>query len=346
MANRYWVGIVSSSWTDTGNWSASSGGSGGASVPTSSDDVFLDANSGAGGYGCSAGGNRNVNNLSLANSAVQLNGSFSTINVYGNLTLASAANKAVIVTFNFDGNNNTRTLTTNNSPASSVGIRVGDGGGFSPTVNLVGALNINANYTLLVSFGTFNTNNYAVTCGYLTSYNSGVMNLGSSLVTLTLNSAGNVMYITATVNFGTSTVKIQTTAACTIYTGGVAKSFYNLDIATSSAITIGSGSHSFNNISNSVQPATLKFAASDTQTVSNFSLNGTSGNLVTLNTDSGSGTFTLSKSSGLVSVDYLSITNSTATGGAGWFAGTHSTNGGGNTGWIFASPSAGLLTFW
>ncbi len=42
MANRYLIG---NNWNSTGDWSTSSGGVGGAGVPTSSDDVFLDANS-------------------------------------------------------------------------------------------------------------------------------------------------------------------------------------------------------------------------------------------------------------------------------------------------------------
>lgn len=46
MANRYWVG-GSGTWdtTSTTHWSATSGGSGGASVPTSADAVFFDAHS-------------------------------------------------------------------------------------------------------------------------------------------------------------------------------------------------------------------------------------------------------------------------------------------------------------
>ena len=39
--NRYWVGGTGNC-NDTSHWSASSGGSGGASVPTSNDDVFID----------------------------------------------------------------------------------------------------------------------------------------------------------------------------------------------------------------------------------------------------------------------------------------------------------------
>lgn len=43
--NRYWVG-GSGNWNDTSHWSVSSGGSGGASVPSDEDNVFIDENSG------------------------------------------------------------------------------------------------------------------------------------------------------------------------------------------------------------------------------------------------------------------------------------------------------------
>lgn len=48
MADRYWVGGTDN-WNGTAGlkWSTTSGGAGGAAVPTSSDDVFFDANSGA-----------------------------------------------------------------------------------------------------------------------------------------------------------------------------------------------------------------------------------------------------------------------------------------------------------
>lgn len=44
MANRYWIASSEANWTDTANWSATSGGSGGASVPGSSDNVYFDGN--------------------------------------------------------------------------------------------------------------------------------------------------------------------------------------------------------------------------------------------------------------------------------------------------------------
>ena len=46
MADRYWVGGTGNWDTTTTNWSATSGGAGGASVPTTADNVIFDANSG------------------------------------------------------------------------------------------------------------------------------------------------------------------------------------------------------------------------------------------------------------------------------------------------------------
>jgi hypothetical protein len=48
MANRYWVGGTAN-WDATAGtkWATTSGGAGGAAVPTAADDVYLDAASGA-----------------------------------------------------------------------------------------------------------------------------------------------------------------------------------------------------------------------------------------------------------------------------------------------------------
>lgn len=44
MADRYWIAATEANWTDTANWSATSGGAGGASVPGAADNVFFDGN--------------------------------------------------------------------------------------------------------------------------------------------------------------------------------------------------------------------------------------------------------------------------------------------------------------
>lgn len=85
MATRYWVGGTGT-WdsSDTSHWSASSGGSAGASAPTTSDAAIFDANSGGGTV-----------TLSLPNCAsVDFTGSTCTVTgnlqqCYGDVTLAS-----------------------------------------------------------------------------------------------------------------------------------------------------------------------------------------------------------------------------------------------------------------
>lgn len=43
-ANRYWISAAASNWNNTANWSTTSGGAGGASVPLATDDVFYNNN--------------------------------------------------------------------------------------------------------------------------------------------------------------------------------------------------------------------------------------------------------------------------------------------------------------
>ena len=55
------------------------------------------------------------------------------------------------------------------------------------------------------------------------------------------------------------------------------------------------GANTFANMTNTVQPATITFPASTITTVSNFNVNGTAGNLVTLNSSTPGTRFTLLK---------------------------------------------------
>ena len=128
----------------------------------------------------------------------------------------------------------------------------------------------------------------------------------------------------------------MTGASAKTFTGGGSTYNCTLRQGGAGALTI-SGSNTFSNIDNSTQPATVRFTAGTTQTFTNFSLTGTAGNLITIDSTSAGSQATLSKSSGTVSVDYLSIQDSNATGGATWNA-ANSTNVSNNTGWIFTAP--------
>lgn len=77
------------------------------------------------------------------------------------------------------------------------------------------------------------------------------------------------------------------------------------------------------------------FGGGTTHTVSSWTVNGTAGNLIIFDVTSGVSPFMLSSTTTLLSSTYLSLKNSTATGGALWYAGSGSTNVSNNTGWVF-----------
>ena len=199
---------------------------------------------------------------------------------------------------------------------------------------------------LTLTEGTINAAFYTVNVN-ITSFSSN--NSNNRLVymgdgTWTLTGSGAVVWDTSTTTGLTlfpysSTINATSTSSKTFNGGGL--TYYNLNQGGVGTLTIG-GSNTFNNITNSVQPATVKFTAGTTQTVSNFGLSGTAGNLITINSTASGAQFTLSKSSGTVNAQYLSIQDSNATGGAVWNA-LYSSNLGNNTGWIFLGGDMFLM---
>jgi len=81
---------------------------------------------------------------------------------------------------------------------------------------------------------------------------------------------------------------------------------------------------------------TIIFEAGSVTTVTNFTLSGMNGNVVSIRSTVQGTQFTLTKASGTVTASYVSIEDSNATGGAYWDAadGTN-VNAGNNTGWNF-----------
>ena len=76
------------------------------------------------------------------------------------------------------------------------------------------------------------------------------------------------------------------------FAGGGATYPYTLNQGGLGTLTI-TGANTFTNISNTVQPTTIIFPASETTSVQNFTVSGTAGNLVTLNSSISGTQFTL-----------------------------------------------------
>lgn len=118
MANRYWVGGTGN-WSDTARWSSTSGGAGGASVPTSADDVFFDANSGT-GTATLVSSSHQVRNLVTTGYTGTINaGATGGIDIYGPTLTYSGS-------FTSSGNISFRILGTGVTTTATVGKTVGD----------------------------------------------------------------------------------------------------------------------------------------------------------------------------------------------------------------------------
>lgn len=244
MANRYWVGGTGS-WDGTAGtkWAATSGGTGGASVPTTADDVFFDAGSNGGGGTTVtiATGNTGAKSINCTGFTRTLTGT-AAITVAGSVTLVAGMTYTHTGTVTFTG---TGTLTTAGKNFSGVTV---DGAGI--TLTLGDALNTNGR-AITVTQGTFATANFSVTFGGGDFNSSGTatraIQLGSSTLTLAGNAPFNISGSNLTFNAGTS--QINHTSITASLNASISLTFYNYSFTGASAgarsITAG---HTFNNL--------------------------------------------------------------------------------------------------
>jgi len=127
-----------------------------------------------------------------------------------------------------------------------------------------------------------------------------------------------------------------------VFSGGNV-TYYNIDQGGAGYLQI-NGTTTFNDIQNSyVATGATSIRFQSNPTVANFTASGAVGNVLTLISTSAGTARTITKTGGgTISVDYMSIQDSTAAGtGATWYAGANSTNVSNNTGWIFTAPPGG-----
>ena len=330
--NRYWVGN-GGYWYDTAHWSASSGGAPGASVPLPQDDVYFNA------YSITTTGQtisaniarlgRNINFTGLQNTPT-LN--FAVANsIFGSLTLSSGMAISGTSTTTFQGRGSYTLTTAGLTFTQNIALDAPGG-----TLTLQGDLVTN-NCTLTINRGTFDANGYNVVVSALSSYNSYTRTIKLGSGTWSLTGTGTVWNLYAsglTLDPGTSTIKLTNTTTTAKTFAGAGKTYYNFWDAAAGTVTI-TGSNTFNDFRIDAG-RTVYFTAGTTTTVNSFTATGAPGSLITISSAT-SATHTLSKASGIVNCDYLSLSYSVAAGGATWYAGANSTDGGNNSGWRFMS---------
>ena len=244
MANRYWVG-GNASWDATAGtkWALTSGGAGGQAVPTSADDVFFDAASGAVTVTLSTF--QSCNNLDFTGFTGTLSAPSFGVNVFGNLTFSPVMNDLDLTSvFNFDATTTGKTITSNGyAPFSGFNFR-GVGGGWSLSDALI------ATGDITVTNGTFTTNGFTLYGNALASNNTNTrtINLGSS--TVVLNGPVNFNTITGlTFNAGTSTISAAGSLS-NLNVDAAGLTFYNFQFTAANQSTPQiSGANTFNNLS-------------------------------------------------------------------------------------------------
>lgn len=356
MTDKYWVpaaGTSTGTWDNatTTNWSLTSGGAGGAAVPTATDNVIFDANSDNGttftvthstGAAC----------LSLTASALDFQMTLTgttALTLSGSLTLpATNFVKGGTGTLTFSGGTANRTITTNgNTLSGSITINCA---GFSVTLGSALTLASGRTFTF-TNATTLDLAGYNVTSGNLTSTGATTraLTLGSGTITLT-DASGTVLNFTGATNLAlsaaSSTLALTGAGASTKTFAGNGYTYGTVRLTGGSTGAYAfTGANTFGDIGNTGAGAcVVTLPASTTQTLTTFSFTGTAGNLVTIQSATAGTAATISKASGVVSANYLSLKDSAATGGATFYAGANSTNVSGNSGWIFTAPPSGANT--
>lgn len=176
-ADRYWVAAAPSNWSNSSNWSTTSGGAGGASVPAVSDRAIFNG-AGTSNVDCTI-------DAAISISGLNITPGYSASITQGANPIVLGISGAVLSAGNFYGGSAPITV---NGPFTINGVN------FTSTSN---TLQVAAGYNFLFSSGIFqhnngtvqlNTNNNAIT-GSLDFYNLTFFNgLGPSVHTITSGS--------------------------------------------------------------------------------------------------------------------------------------------------------------
>ncbi|MBP6944832.1 hypothetical protein KBD61_00880 [Patescibacteria group bacterium] len=351
---RYWVGdtgVMSS----TDHWSVTSGGPSGATVPLPQDTAIWDAQSFT-----TEGQRVDFDMMRIGTmdfSQVTNRPALNYVNPYssGHLVFGSVVYSTnMSVTVN-DAAAGTDVLNLNGRgdhvysgaglilPANFRGINVNTPDG---TYTLGSDLYLDPTRTFNLVMGTFDAATYNVITGAFTSnlLNTRTLKMGTG--TWDITGSGVVWNggtsTGMTLLAGSSTLKFSNESAATktIMAGVDAATFNNIWITGS-----GSGSYMFSSPLTAVDfkddnrvAHTLQFLQGATYTFTTWQVNGSLGNLISLISSSDGSFFNLvSRGSNAFRSAYLSIKDSHASGGVGFYAGKYSVDAGGNTGWTFGN---------
>jgi hypothetical protein len=320
MADRFWVG-GNGNWdaTTTTNWSDTSGGAGGASAPTSADDVYFDAGSDAGG----------AFTVTIGTGAVCRDITASSLDFV--MTLAGSAAWAISGSLTFPATNLTRTYTgaiTFNATTTGKTITTN---GVQPTTGAITFNGIGGEWTL----------GSALTTGGAITLTNGTLDVSASNFTITCTSWTKTG---GTLNEQLGTFSLS--AASSTFAGGT-DTYYNVTFTNEAAGTHTiTGANTFNNLTFTSLAATgiRNISVNANQTINGTLTFGTANTairrmFVRSDVVGTPRTITAATVATLADVDFRDIVGA----GLGTWSGTRLGNCGGNTGITF---DAGKDVYW
>ena len=335
----YYRATGSTNWGTSSSWSATSGGVADATMfPLAQDTaIFPAATYPASGSTTTINAAYNIGTIDMSlrtSNTMTLAMGSNAILVYGNWINGTGITISGTGSLTFQGRGAQTITSAGRSFTQNIGTTSPGG-----SVTLQDALTTTSSTQSGCGGGTFDANGYNFTATGYSSNNTGVRTIAIGSGTWTLNGIGspwNTPTITNLTVTGTGTISL-TNASAKIFNGGGITTYPTLNQGGAGTLTI-TGANTFADITNTAI-GNITFPASTTTTVSAFNVSGDATTRVQLRSSSTGTRFTLSKSSGTVSVDWLDIRDSSATGGAAWYAGANSLNTANNLGWIFTAPS-------
>lgn len=321
--DQHWISATGGGWSDATKWTSR--------VPLSQDDVYFDN-----AFSASQTVTANMRRLGKsidwtgATGSPTFNINSASNSIFGSLTLISGMTLTTGQTQSFEGRGS-YTLTSAGKSFGAITMVM-----FGSTLTLQDALTCTGTFTL--NNGTFNDGGFSTSFPIFSSSNSNARNITRS-GNMSLTSTGTVWTVATATNLtltdsGTTTLT-DTSASTKTFAGG-GKTYNNLAISGGgTGAVIITGANTFNRITVAGGTKSITLPGSTTTTLlSGAGLNNGT-NVITFTASAGSAT--ISKAVGTVGWDYVSLTNIPSTGGAAFYAGLNSTDGGGNTGWSFTA---------
>jgi len=343
MAARFWVTGGTGNWNSTTNWSATTGGASGASVPGSADTATLDASSGAGtvtldisptiqtltwtgftgtlAFGTNTISLNSTGTIFTGATTMAVSGTPQIIATNSSATARTVASGAVTeansISFRVTAGTGTFAVTTNNAVRDldfTDGVNpTGFAGAYSSTNHIIyGSLKASTGMTVTAGTGIFT---FAATSGIKTIDTAGV----TFDRPFTFNGVGGTWQLQAALTSGS-------TRACTLTNGTLDLASYTLTTGTfsssnSNARTLAFGTGVINITGNNATvwsganltgfsytgTSTVNFTYSGstgTRTISNGSTAGTETNSVNMNITAGSDGITLSTTGTVLNLNY------------------------------------------